>query len=411
MKHLSLLFLIWVSLATAATPVSRYAWTPWVEQICGQVIAALEQSDVSSQIPLIEAEIFGKYPDLFNSTLRREAPAYRKVVMDFVRELYGEGFLPMLATHSAEGILEFKYNPGMTVDELRHVFASSHTAARPLTQHRGKGMTRLTAEEIRITSANPLVQETVRRFTATGLGVYAIDYHVALQSQCEDACHDIHRAAELRVPMDQRQLFDNLAQTFLSSITRYGYANPVRDPKGVYLTGYSVVPSFQENLLHEMTHIVQDDSWDYMWLLETYVKTPVYRGFNGATIPRASEGLRLEMQLRRQMENFEQHALHPADRKKVLARGQALGMNLYGWLGYFDLIRLLAEMDAHQQASILAEENGNLGRDYRPENLLTQVLQVYQGQDGQLSALAEALADQDSLDRLLAELNRRRRTP
>ena len=300
-------------------------------------------------------------------------------VVKTIDQFKAAGYSPMSAILSVSGIVDAFGVPGMTPEALKLILRRSQDEARVLTLEPRTHSRVLTLSELGLSPQNPRLQQTLNIFARTGLSIFATDAHAHAKFSGELVCSGLAIVpSEL---FSQESVEDMLRSSILHALCRPGNYLPIFSNRGVHLPSHLIPSSTTAVAMHEVSHAVQDVSWELRGLLAAFAHDGL-RQIIAQVVPDPPTDAVWMTGYKTRIWRFLHMTLDPKHRRDVWTLGNHLQLSPKEWTLFIDLVNLLFEYDAHQQANLLLGERGTASPQFQGDNLVAFVREVY-GSSGQ----------------------------
>jgi len=363
---------------------------PWLTGLCRHVVAvASEPREPREREQLFEATLFQEIP-LFHA-VHPEGNIFRKLALEFTDQQVADGMPAQFAQQGVAHITEHLWYPEMTPSDYRKVLENSIAENEPLRRTRKQSLVKLPWGTIPVNPKSELLKGTVTNFVKSGLPIYAASAGAFVELQI------VEMERVVRTAMEAGRLdpaTDTDAMTVMTGLVggldHYGQYVPAQTPRGIVLANFFNLAAPSEHLLHEITHVSQDFSWNLIALVLYFNK--YVRGVYEKLKDVETEVIKDLYQTGR--DHFQRLTADPQHRAEALALGDQFKFTPVEWIAFFDFHVLLTEIDAHQQAMILGRESGRRDHTFSSEPLIFEhVIALYYEKNRELSPLVEVLLD------------------
>ncbi len=318
--------------------------------------------------------------------LNRSLPAYPwrllsrrasmvTVMRHYIRQAEKRGRNPLFVIHDVEQTLATNLSNSTTGEELFRTFARGFTPRSSWWSEKG-----LSLAELQISPLRPDLKRLVEKFNALGLRVHAASLHTMLMAELTLLAYEYaethgfhwestHRPTpEALEPMRGFHFESGSRLVFHSFQTGWDTFRPA----GIYLAGYIEQPNYFERVMHEVAHAVQDDEWDYRFLIDEYIRAILPVRNDPAQEPvKATIRATANRRVKKMRFEFQTLTRHPWRRQSILNRGDEAGMDEVNWFEFLGWVDLLRETDAYWKQGLYGLELG-----FRNESLVNPQLLV-----------------------------------
>lgn len=375
-----------------------------VRQTCAELVA--QESDLTD--PQI-VKLLQHLTDVYGPRLPNFETDYLPILIEYM-DSEGDGGRSLFhAAADVQMLLERYVTPNLSPTDLR---LRLEDMVRRMQKVRGSTRVphgRLALSQLKLSTRDPELVQMLADFERTGLGIYLIDARSYFDLRVRPAAgafvasfsHD----EEMFVLF--RDLLVDIMRIAIGNAMAFFHAIPVARPDGstypagIYIREEFNHSAFEELLIHEMSHPVQDAVWDLEYLAAYYV-TEKRRTFQDHGLPSADRKRLTDPSVGRT--NWFTEIRDPNYRHRVLENGQRGGMDAADQVLFVDLFRFLRELDAHLKAQRFATEQGDPIPYLTRDKVFAYVQELYE-QKGSILPEIHQLMGESPMFELLEFLN------